>query len=406
MATMNAAEPHAPQTPAQWAVRWFAVVAVGALLAAAPVAHVVWHGVFGEAVPMLPTRTQVPAPALTLDGALAGSWMAQKEKQLQEDSPVTWRLRSAWNELRYRAGVPRSKDVFVGDDEWLFFQHCMRPDVAAFARHAPQRRAFLAEVRDEVKAAGAELVIALVPDKERVHPEKWAPGGAMPPEKAGAYAAALADFAALGIPAVDLAAAMTQARAADPATALYYRGDTHWRKEGAIVAGAATAAFLEARYGDALGPRVPMALSGATTARLVSDLTANLGLAVIEMVEPGLPKEPRTLPMSLLSHQLAEVHEYYGIEVVTPEGRVGMFGDDEAATVWMIGTSFARVNGANAVALSLGRPIRTALRVGASGLAALRAARPQIRPGMRAKVVLWEIVERGYYEPDWREPKR
>lgn len=404
---MHAAAESAPQSTAQWAVRWFAVVAVGALLAAAPLAHVVWHGVLGETVPMLPTRTQVPAPPLTLEGALAGSWMAQKENQLQEDSPVTWRLRSAWNELRYRAGVPRSKDVFVGDDEWLFLDYCMRPDVASFARHAAQRRAFLAEVRDEVKAAGAELVIALVPDKERVHPEKWTQGAPMPKAKDGAYRAALAEFAELGIPAVDLAAAMAQARAADPAAELYYRGDTHWRTEGAIVAGAATAAFLEARYGDALGPRVPMALSGVTSTRLVGDLAFNLGVAAVDVPDPKAALVGRrTVPLSLLADRLAEDRAYYGVDMLTPQGRVGMDGTYESATVWMVGASFAHENGANAVALHLGRPMRTTIAFGATGLEALRAARPGIRPGMAAKVVLWEIIERGYYAPDWREPKR
>ena len=70
-----------------------------------------------------------------------------------------------------------------------------------------------------------------------------------------------------------------------------------------------------------------------------------------------------------------------------------------------MGTSFARENGANSVSLHLGRPIRTTIVIGASGLEAMAAARPGIRPGMKAKVVLWEIVERGYYDPQWREPR-
>lgn len=397
----------APQSPAQWAVRWFALVAVGALLASAPVVHLVWHGLLGHAEAPLPTRAQTKAPTPTLAAALDGSWMAQMEKHLREDAPTTWWLRANYNELRYRLGAPRGKDVLVGADEWLFLQASAHPDLAAWQRATAARRAFVAAVRDQVAAAGAELVIALVPDKERVHPEKWAPDGALPAAKGGSYAAALAEFAELGVPAVDLAAAMAQARAIAPATELYYRGDTHWRKEGALAAGAATAAFLEARFGAALGPRTPMALSGLTATRLVGDLTANLGLAVVDVPDPasalGLR---RPVPMSLLADRLAESREYYGVELVTPTGRIGMDGKDESAAVWMVGASFAMENGANAIALHLGRPMRTTIAFGASGLEAMREALPGIRPGMRAKVVLWEIVERGYFAPEWRAPVR
>jgi len=405
MTTLEAAA--APQTPAQWAVRWFAVIAIGGLFASAPLAHLVWHGLLGRDESLLPLRTQTKAPTPAIAAALDGSWMAQLEKHLREDAPATFWLRANWNELRYRLGVPRGNDVRVGRDEWLFLDYATRIDFAAWQRSAPARRAFLAGVRDQVKAAGAELVIALVPDKERVHAEKWAPDGVLPAAKAGCYAAGLAEFAELGIPAVDLAAAMAAARAADPTAPLYYRGDTHWRKEGALAAGAATAAFLEARYGEALGPRTPMALSGVTATRLVGDITANLGLAVVDVPDPasalGLR---RPVPLSLLADRLAETREYYGVELSTPTGRIGMDGKDDTASVWLIGTSFAHDNGANAVALHLGRSIRTTVVIGASGLEAMSEARPAIRPGQRAKVVLWEIVERSYFSAEWWAPKR
>ena len=406
MTTTEAALAAAPQTPAQWAVRWFAVVAIGALFASAPIAHVVWHGLLGRDEALLPLRTQTKAPTPSVTAALDGSWMAQTEKHLREDAPTTWWLRSAWNELRYRLGAPRGQDVLVGADEWLFLDYVARPDIAGWRRAARARLAFLAAVRDQVKAAGAELVIALVPDKERVHAEKWAPSGVLPPAKSGSYAAALAEFAEVGIPAVDLAAAMAAARAAAPGQDLYYRGDTHWRKEGALAAGAATAAFLKARFGDALGARVPMALSGLTSTRLIGDIAANLGLAIVDLPDPGFALVGRrTVPLSLLADRLAESREFYGLELVTPTGRVGMFGTDESAPVWLVGTSFAHENGANAFALQHGRAIRTTIAFGASGLEAMAAARPGIRPGMKAKVVLWEIVERGYFDPQWREPR-
>ena len=62
MTTTEVALAAAPQTPAQWAVRWFAVVAIGALFASAPIAHVVWHGLLGRDEVLLPLRTQTKAP--------------------------------------------------------------------------------------------------------------------------------------------------------------------------------------------------------------------------------------------------------------------------------------------------------------------------------------------------------
>ena len=95
-------------TPAQWAVRWHAVVFFLALIASVPVAHVVWHHLLGHDEPWLRTRSQVAPPEATAANVFDGTWMLAREKQLREDTPVTWWLRTTWNEWRYRCGVPTS----------------------------------------------------------------------------------------------------------------------------------------------------------------------------------------------------------------------------------------------------------------------------------------------------------
>jgi hypothetical protein len=207
-----------------------------------PLVHVVWHGVLGHDEPLLRTRSQVRAPVATVANVMDGSWMLDKEKELREASPVSWYLRGAWNDLRYRVGVPESAQVHFGKDEWFFIKESVRPDRAAFERARPNRLRFLAEVRDLVRKSGAELFVFVNPDKARIYPDLCYPEGVLPPGKQGNYAAILADLATLGIPTVDLAAAIEAARAADPhpATAdgeLYYRRDTPWRPQGALVAG-------------------------------------------------------------------------------------------------------------------------------------------------------------------------
>lgn len=399
----SAATTTTTQTTAQWAVRWHGLVAMPLLLAIVPIVHGVWHGLLGHDEPLLRTRSQLPAPVASRSSVFDGSWMLAKERQLREDSPVVWWLRSNWNELRYRAGVPQSQQVHFGKDEWFFIQESVFPDRAAFDRAQGARRQFLREVRDLVAGAGAELFFVVVPDKARVYPDLCYADGVMPAGKKDNYAAILADLAAVGIPTVDLAAAMAAERAAAPATELYYRRDTHWRPAGALVGGRAIAAALEQRYGARLRPRVPMALSGLTAVRLIGDLPANMGIATVELPDPVV--ERRTAPMSLLADRLAEVREYYGLELTTPNGKVAMDGKDPDAEVWLLGTSFSEENGANAVSLFLGRPLRTTIVRGAVGMAPLRAALPELRAGTKAKVVVWELVERGIFDPVWREPK-
>ena len=404
-----------PQTPAQWAVRWHAVVLVALLLAAVPAVHVVWHGLLGRDEPLLLTRSQVPPPTATSASVLDGSWMLAKEKQLREDSPITWWLRGSWNELKYRAGVPQSPLVHFGKDEWFFIQESVFPDRAAWDRATPQRRQFLRDVKAMVEKAGAELFMAIVPDKATVYPDRCYADGQLPACKAGNYAAMLAELGELGIPTADLAAAMAPARsemaaarAADPQGDpakydLYFARDTHWRPQGALAGGRAMALALEARFGSKLAPRVPMELGALTEIRLLGDLSANLGLATIEV--PDVQMERRTVPLSLLSERLAEVRGYYGVNLRTPNGAVTLDGHDPAAEVLVIGTSFSEENGRSALSLFLGRPVRSVIVRGAAGMKPLRAALDELQKGTRAKVVVWEMVERGQFEPVWLEPK-
>lgn len=392
------------QTPAQWAVRWHGIVLVGALLLAVPIVHVFWHGLLGRSEPVLSTRSQVPAPAFTAAAFTDGSWMLTKEKQLREDSPLSWWLRGHWNELRYHAGVPQSPQVHFGRDGWFFIQESVRPDRAAWDRAAPQRRRFLQELQQLVARSGAELFLAVIPDKARVYPEYCYGDAGMPDGKRDNYAAILAELGELGIPTVDLAAAMAAARTAEPAVELYYRRDTHWRPQGALVGGRTIALALEQRFGGALGDRVPIELGGLTSVRLIGDLPANLGILTVEVPDPQM--ERRTVPMSLLAERLAETRDYYGLELRTPAGKVAMDGKDAAARILWVGSSFSEENGANAASLFLGRPLRTVIARGVSGLQPLRLALDELRTGrVAAKVVVWELVERGMFDAAWREPR-
>lgn len=408
-------QPHGPdeaaiaaaQSPGQWAVRWFALVAVAALCVSVPLVHVLWHGVLGHDEPLLRTRSQVAAPAADFSSLTSGDWMAKKEIELREASPVVWWLRGNWNELRYRAGVPQSRDVEFGDDDWLFIHQSIHPNERGFRKATAKRRAFLAEVRDLVRAAGAELFVEIVPDKARIYPEHAWPGSEMPAAKAGNYARILAELTELGIPTVDLAAALRAHRAQPspgvPDGDLYFRRDTHWRAPGALVAGLTVAAALEQRFGDRLSPRRAMQPTGEMQVRAVGDLTGQLG--ILTMIQPDPVTGQRTVALSLLADQLAEPRSYYGVAFTTPQGLVHMDGHDPDAEVLVIGTSFSEENGMNALSLALGRAVRGVIVRGAQGMLPLREALAELRQGTKAKVVVWELVERGMFEGAWLDPK-
>jgi alginate O-acetyltransferase complex protein AlgJ len=402
--------PPTAQTPAQWAVRWFALVAVAALCAVVPLVHVAWHVALGHDEPILRTRSQKSEEQYEAAFAAAsfqdGTWMTEMELYLREASPVTWWLRGNWNELRYRTGVPESREVHFGKHDWLFIHQSVFPNNRGYERATDKRRKFLADVRDLVRAAGAELFLMVVPDKARIYPDYAFPDGAVSARKAGNYERILAELGELGIATVDLATPMAAARGIQipgvPPGELYYARDTHWRPPGALIGGRIVADAIEARFGDRLGPRRPMVPSGETVVRAVGDLTGQLGLLTI--IEPDPVMEQRTVPLSLLSDSLAEVRSYYGVNFVTEQGLVGMYGDDPDAEILVIGTSFSEENGMNALSLSLGRAVRGVIVRGAQGMLPLREALAELRRGTKAKVVVWELVERGMFEGDWLDP--
>jgi SGNH hydrolase-like domain, acetyltransferase AlgX len=401
------------QTPAQWAVRFFAVVSMATFVGSVPIVHAIWHGAMGRTEPACPTRHHEPMPSASTANVLDGTWMARAERSLQEDAPLTWHLRSAWNELRYTLGAPRGCDVLVGKDEWFFLAESVAPDLARWREGKASRMALLAEAKQLVESAGAQLVVSFVPDKERVHPEKLYDDAQLPGQKRGNFALALAEFAEARIPAIDLAAAMEKAQTTYRGVDLYRRRDTHWNSAGAFAAGVACAEFLETKFGDALGPRGQVVVRPADATPQLGDLVGLMGLGTLDLADHVDALDPldddvasrmRVVACSPLTHRLAEPMERHEVDFVTPTGRAPIDGNDRDATVWLLGTSFADANGAAALALQLGRPIRWTIRFGASGLGSLRAALPELRHKTRARVVVWEIVERGYFSEEWAAP--
>lgn len=396
------------QTPGQWAVRWFAVVGVALLCVSVPLHHFYWHVLLGRKEAAVPLRSQRGSPPVTLNGVMSGRWADQKAKSLQEDSPIVWWLRGNWNEARYHAGVMTSARLHFGKEEWLFGAATVRPRSAAFVRLAGVRQARLVQVRDFLREKGVALLVAVIPNKVRIYPSQAFDDGVLPRELAGEYQEFLDELSDLQIPAVDLAVPMRAAAAGlvgqDDEFQLYYRRDTHWRPGGALVAARAIAASIETKFGDLLSDRLPTALNGPSSRRTVGDLTSSLGM--LSYVRAGQDGKRYSVALSMLTDELAEERQYYGVDVVTAERRIPVLGDDDSAEIVHVGTSFALDNGRVAISYALGRPTRAFITPGASGILPLRDALAAIQAGLRPKLVLWEIVERGSVEQIWKEPLR
>ncbi len=394
------------QTEAQWAMRWFGVVAMGLLLGSVPFFHVVWHGAFGKARPPVEVRSQESMPEWSWSSFLDGHWAPAVERHLKEASPVIWLLRGAWNELRYAAGIYQSSSVYNNGSGWFFSRHTLHPSWAEFVQRGPSRRAMFESARDRARQLGLELVVSIVPDKAGVHADEAYRDGLVPEVKMRMQKALRDELAALDIPSADLWSVMRVARQVAPATPLYYERDTHWRPEGALVAARATAALLEGRFAERLGPREEVAVVNRERVRVVPDRVAAGGFLVRDLAtEAGLPLSLTAGPVTAF---LAEEMSFYGIARMR-DGRQESVEDEEwlmQAQVMLAGTSFSEVSGQKALMLALGRPVTCVVNYGASGIQSLRellAARA--RDGGRETVLVWEIVERGFLEDGWANPQ-
>jgi len=327
--------------------------------------------------------------------------MTAMEPYLREASPLTFWWRGTWSEALFRLGAPQSRSVHFGSDGWLYMNHTVWPIPQLLQERATSRRALFAAVKARVEAAGAQLFVMIVPDKARVYPEHAYPDGVLGVAKAPLYGAMLGELRELGIATVDLEATMQAARAAQPEL-LYKPRDTHWEPYGALAAAKAVAGAIEASpIAQRLPPRQQVVIASRGTSMSVGDLVGMAGFLVLD--DEGPP--PRFVPLSLLTQGFAEPRDYYISGAQTPAGPRGFTGDEPDAAILMAGTSFSKANGAHALRLTLGRPIRSVLNDGAGSVGSMRDLLDLLPTMPQTRLVIWEMVERGFFENDWQDPR-
>ena len=306
---------------------------------------------------------------------LDGQWTDAYERRFEEGLALRGPALAAWAWLRYGLFAEGSPGVLVGRDGWLFtaeeFQ--LRWDPASPAR---VDLATVRQGRDELAARGVELVIALVPAKARVYPDRLG-RYTLPRELAGRYHELLNRLAGLGIPAPDLLGPLQEGRGRGE---VFLRTDTHWTPRGAELAAQALAGPVRLILAQAGSPRARFVSGDGTQREYRGDL---LNFIPLGPLAKHFGPRPDSVVPRLTSRLDSE--------------ETGLFGSVDIPVV-MAGTSYSRGELWNLEGALKAAVAADVLNVAAEGQGALQPLRAllagPVLADVRAQVVIWEIPER------------
>ena len=171
---------------------WFAGLVFLAVIIGAPL-YEFSHGVFpGSRLKEVPPTEDI----------VKGRAARKIEEDLKNDSILIKQLRPGYTELIYKATKVHNKKVIVGRNDWLFLRGSMDVVPREFPEAEIRSLATLyRQVADLLAQRGTHLIVAMIPSKATVHPEK------LPRERSdyrSHYAAILKEFQAAGVNAPDL----------------------------------------------------------------------------------------------------------------------------------------------------------------------------------------------------------
>ena len=300
------------------------------------------------------------------------------EKQLDHKLPARSSLIAFANGIRYSLIRGGGDKVRPGLDGWLFsveeFQF-----FNDFQAHQKMRLKILSDTARALEAQGITLVIALVPDKVRMHPEKLL-GKSYPYWYADRYEVILDTLNSQGVSTVNLISAMTSSSAKTP---LYYRTDTHWNQSGAERAAAAVARQIKAVASDLPKTSFATTPTGPVIQR-TGDLLRMMGLS-------NMPDWMRPIP----DREAPEVTQ----KEATGQS-AGLF-DTVSIPVVLLGTSYSlRGNFHGYLQQALGTEV---LNVARDGGGFIQSAKDYLGDESfktsKPRIVIWEIPERMFSAP-------
>ncbi len=349
---------------AAWAYAWFFLLLMG---------WGAWQGVGALRSDDAQRRL---GEVLSWPAFMAGRTTAALNHVMAHDLPADPWLRMAGGWLRWAAFGSGGPQVRVGCEDWLFLQEELRPWPDGEANQAARIAGIIRVVR-RLEAEGIAVILAITPDKARVHGEQLC-GAGYAAQAASRHAEALAALRAADLRLVEW---LPLFDAAKPQGPVHWRTDTHWNHRGAEIAAravAAAAAALPLRREAGIATEVAVAETA-----LAGDLLRLMGL-------DRAPDALRPAP----DRQHARVTRL-------PEAGGGLLDEAPQPEVVLLGSSFS-LNGNfhGALQEALSAPV---LNFGRAGGGVTGGARDWFASATareaRPKLVVWEILERGLPQP-------
>ena len=336
-----------------------------------------WQGVAALRAPAAEARL---APTLNREAFMAGRTAAAVNHIMAHDLALDGALRGLGGVLRWGLFGSGGPQVRVGCEGWLYLTEELRPWEGAAAAMA-ERAAGLARLQRVLAARGITLLIAITPDKARVHPEHLC-GAPLSAQARARHD----DFVALldraGARRVEVLAPLLAAGGD-----LWLRTDTHWNQRGAaivagLIADAARALPLDRPGGFRTATASPAPLPG--------DL---LRLMNLDMVPDRWRPVPDVVAVA---------------STVAPEAGGGLLDDAPTPQAVLLGSSYS-VNGNfhGALQQALAMPVANFAQAGGgfAGAALRYFASPAWRE-TPPRLIVWEVLERAVGQPLGAEERR
>jgi hypothetical protein len=353
--------------------RSFVIVLFLTILAGPPVLQVVAEAQSGEWPTALEVFKQPPTPEN----------LRAYEKGLQDASITARALRPVMQLLQFFLLREAGEKALVGPHGWLFYQ----PGVSYLTQRAKpvdstvhDAVAAVRRFREDLAARGIHLIVMPAPNKESVYPDQLSRCATPPTQVLSEETRAfLAQCAAAGVEVVDLFALYRDARTSSRVP-LYLEQDSHWSPVGMEMAARAVAARIIVR-----GWLAPGTISYEARPSPVEELGDIVRMLRSPQIEARV--SPQFIPTS---------------KVVRRDTNT-LFTDDPSPEVLVLGDSFLRIyerdapGGAGFVAhlaRALRRRVAGIINDGGASTLVRQELFRRPRHLTRAKVVVWEFVER------------
>jgi hypothetical protein len=367
-------------------VEWTAIASLLAVVAGIPLWQATHELRTRGRVHLVSLFTRMPSKAnlhgwdrQARDNSVVGSWVRPRLLQLQYDlfsdaGPKAVVGRDGW--LFYRPDV--EYNAFPGTRSPRFYLGSFDTTIAGQRLNLRDPLVAIRDLHHQLAARGIVLVVIPVPGKPTVYPEMLA-GGDVDIE-ASPTLALLDSLRASGIAAIDIVRPLREAKSASKPD-LYLRRDTHWSPSGVDVAARAIATRLL---------EIPEVAARRDTSRYrARDTVVERWGDIAEM--SALPRR----------RDIWKTESVTARRVEDSSGRA--YADSDSAAIVWLGDSYSRIYQTDApgaagviaqVARLTGQPLSTIVNDGGASTVVRRtlARKPHLLE--RAKVVVWEFVER------------